>query len=148
VSPEIQELWERALRALQTADELVDRDSDASSSRAYYAAFYAVSALLALEGQSYSKHTAVERAVHRDFVKTGKFPPEVGAAFSWLANLRYTADYGGSEHAETGDAGQAATAHIWKQRPIIPRYSPLSADMRRICGYEPLSGDTRHIRRP
>jgi uncharacterized protein (UPF0332 family) len=85
----------------------VGRDPDASSSRAYYAAFYAVSALLASEGQSYSKHTAVERAVHRDLVKSGKISVEAGAAFSWLANLRYTADYGGSEHAESGDAGQA-----------------------------------------
>ncbi|MFY9820678.1 MAG: HEPN domain-containing protein [Thermoanaerobaculia bacterium] len=81
MSPEVQELWERALRALQTAEDLVDRDPDASSSRAYYAAFYAVSALLALDGQSYSKHTAVERAVHRDYVKPGRFSVEVGAAF-------------------------------------------------------------------
>jgi len=72
VSPEIQELWQRALQAVQTAEDLVDRDPDASSSSAYYAAFYAVSALLALDGQSYSKHTAVERAVHRDYVRTGK----------------------------------------------------------------------------
>src|SRR5436305_3384083 len=39
------------------------------------------------------------------------------------------------------------TRHIWRQCPIVPGYGPLSADMRRICGYEPLSGDTRHIRR-
>jgi uncharacterized protein (UPF0332 family) len=107
VTSEVQELWERALQALQTAEDLVNRDPDASSSRAYYAAFYAVSALLAVDGQSYSKHTAVERAVHRDYVKAGRFSVEVGAAFSWLANLRSTADYGGSEHAEAGDAGQA-----------------------------------------
>jgi uncharacterized protein (UPF0332 family) len=107
VNPEVQDYWERALQALQTAEDLVDRDPDAASSRAYYAAFYATSALLALEGQSYAKHTAIERAVHRDLVKTGKWPAAVGAAFSWLANLRHTADYGGGEHAEAGDAGEA-----------------------------------------
>ena len=66
MSPEVLDYWARALQALRTAEELVDRDPDASSSRAYYAAFYAVSALLAFEQVSHSKHTAIERAVHRD----------------------------------------------------------------------------------
>jgi uncharacterized protein (UPF0332 family) len=60
--------------------------------------------LLAFEQVSYSKHTAVERAVHRDLVKPGRWSEELGAAFSWLANLRYTADYGGSEHVHKEDA--------------------------------------------
>lgn len=107
MNPEALELWKRALQALQTAEELVDRDSDASSSRAYYAAFFAVSALLLLEGQGFAKHTAIERAVHRDLVKPGRWPVEAGAAFSWLANLRYTADYGGAEHAQPTEAGEA-----------------------------------------
>jgi uncharacterized protein (UPF0332 family) len=47
VTPEVADYWARAIQALQTAESLVDRDPDASSSRAYYAAFYAVSALLA-----------------------------------------------------------------------------------------------------
>jgi uncharacterized protein (UPF0332 family) len=132
VNPEVRDLWERAVQAFQTAEALVDRDPDASSSRAYYAAFYAVSALLALEGQSYSKHTAVERAVHRDLVKTGKLTVEVGASFSWLANLRYTADYGGSEHAEAGDAGQAvekAGLILKAVREAAPEVFPLSMEM-------------------
>ena len=82
----------------------MDRDPDASSSRAYYAAFYAVSALLAFEQRSFSKHTAIERAVHRDLVKARIWSVEQGAAFSWLANLRYTADYGGGEHVQSEDA--------------------------------------------
>jgi uncharacterized protein (UPF0332 family) len=104
VSPEILDYWARAAQALRTAESLADRDPDASSSRAYYAAFYAVSALLAFEQVSLSKHTAIERAVHRDLVKPGKWTVELGAAFSWLANLRYTADYGGSQHVQTEDA--------------------------------------------
>jgi hypothetical protein len=107
VNLEALEFWKRALQAFQTAEELVDRDPDASSSRAYYAAFFAVSARLALEGQGFVKHTAIERAVHRDLVKTGEWPAEVGAAFSWLANLRYTADYGGATHAQPAEAREA-----------------------------------------
>lgn len=84
-------------------------DPDASASRAYYAVFYGVSALLAFEQRSFVnvKHTGVERAVHRDFVKTGLWPAEVGAAFSWLVNLRYTGDYGGEEHVQPEDARAA-----------------------------------------
>jgi uncharacterized protein len=115
VNPEALEFWKRALQALQTAEELVDRDPDASSSRAYYAAFFAVSALLTLEGRGFAKHTAIERAVHRDLVKTGKWPVEAGAAFSWLANVRYTADYGGVDHVQPPDARQA----VAKARSIL-----------------------------
>jgi len=115
VSAEALDFWQRALQALQTAEELLDRDPDASSSRAYFAAFFAVSALLSLEGSGFVKHTAVERAVHRDLVKTGRWPVETGAAFSWLANLRYTADYGGVDHARPLDAKQA----VEKARSIL-----------------------------
>lgn len=107
MTPEALDFWQRALQAVQTAEELVDRDPDASSSRAYYAAFYAISALFALEGQDFVKHTAVERAVHRDLVRTGRWPVDAGAAFSWLANLRFTADYGGSDHVQPADARRA-----------------------------------------
>ncbi|HYN21903.1 MAG TPA: HEPN domain-containing protein [Thermoanaerobaculia bacterium] len=104
MNPEIVDLWKRALQALQTSESLVESDPDAASSRAYYASFYAVSALLALQGQGFTKHTAVERAVHRDLVKPGLWPVEVGSAFSWLANLRYTGDYGGQQHVLPEDA--------------------------------------------
>jgi uncharacterized protein (UPF0332 family) len=83
---------------------LVESDPDASASRAYYAAFYAVSALFAFQEQSFKKHTALERAVHRDLVKPGLWPVEAGAAFSWLANARHTGDYGGREHVLPADA--------------------------------------------
>jgi len=39
--------------------------------RMYYAAFYAVSAVLADEGITYGKHAAVRASVNRDLVKTG-----------------------------------------------------------------------------
>jgi uncharacterized protein (UPF0332 family) len=88
-------------------EALAESDPDASASRAYYAAFYAVSALLAFQGVSLAKHTAIERAVHRDLVRTGLWAVEVGAGFSWLATLRYTGDYGGEEHVQPEDARAA-----------------------------------------
>jgi len=85
----------------------VEEDPDASASRSYYAAFYAVSALLAFDQRSFAKHTAVERAVHRDLVKPGIWPVEAGAAFSWLVTLRTTGDYGGEHHVQPEDARAA-----------------------------------------
>lgn len=107
MTPEIADLWQRALQALRTAERLVEDDPDASASRSYYAAFYAASALLAFDQHSFAKHTAVERAVHRDLVKPGIWAVEVGAAFSWLVTLRSTGDYGGEEHVQPEDAKAA-----------------------------------------
>ena len=104
MTPEIENYWMRALQALQTAETLAESDPDAAASRAYYAAFYAVSALLAFKGISFSKHTAIERTVHRDLVRAGLWPMELGAGFSWLATLRYTGDYGGEDHVQPEDA--------------------------------------------
>jgi uncharacterized protein len=82
VIPEIADLWRRARQALETAGLLADRDPDAAASRAYYAAFYAVSALLAFDQRSFRKHSAVERAVHRDLVKNGIWSSEVAASLA------------------------------------------------------------------
>lgn len=104
MTPEVSDYWNRAVQALRTSEALMESDPDASGSRAYYAAFYAVSALFAFQQQSFTKHTALERAVHRDLVKPGLWPVEAGAAFSWLASIRYTGDYGGREHVLPDDA--------------------------------------------
>jgi len=107
VSPEVLDWWTRALTALATARGLVDADPDASASRAYYSAFYAVSALFAAQGRTFRKHKEVEIAVHRDLVKAGKWREDVGAAFSWLSSLRQTGDYGGTLHVSTDEAREA-----------------------------------------
>lgn len=107
MTPEVSDYWQRAMQALRTAEALVESDPDASASRAYYAAFHGVSALFAAQRQTFTKHTALESAVHRDLVKPGLWPVDAGAAFSWLANLRYTGDYGGQEHVLPEDARAA-----------------------------------------
>jgi uncharacterized protein (UPF0332 family) len=83
-------------------------DPDSAASRAYYAAYYAVKALLTFEGKTFRKHTAVEAAVHRDLVRTGRWSVELGEDFSDLAKMRATADYGSIMHATPDDAKAAA----------------------------------------
>jgi len=123
VNADVLDLWQRALRSLQTARELCDRDPDAAASRAYYAAFYAVSAFFALEGKAFSKHTAIVAAVHRDLVKAGRLPAEFGEAFSALSALRATGDYGGPRHVNATDA-QAAVSQAESILAAIRGISP------------------------
>lgn len=56
---------ERADTNLQVARELLDKDYyDVSASRAYYAAFYAASALLLNKGIDTSKHSGAIALIH------------------------------------------------------------------------------------
>lgn len=110
MNQEVLDLWGRALRAVQTAGGWADQDPDAAASRAYYAAYYAVSAWFAFQERTFRKHSALEAAVHRDLVKSGMWSKQMGAAYSWLASLRQTGDYGGETHVTTQEAQAAVTA--------------------------------------
>lgn len=90
--------WQRAHRTLATARQLAHTDPDSAASRAYYAAFHAVTALFALRGQAFSKHSGVRAALHRDLIRTGKWAEDLGRAYDLLMDLRETADYGGLTH--------------------------------------------------
>jgi uncharacterized protein (UPF0332 family) len=108
-------LWERALGSLHAAEVLAAQEPDSCASRAYYAAFNAVSALFALSDRAFRKHNAVEAAVHRDLVKAGKWSESLGADYSWLVSIRDTGDYGGEERVTAADAKLASC----KARGII-----------------------------
>lgn len=101
------DLWERAKKALTVAKAVLTLDPDSAASRAYYAAFFAVSARFALEGKSFTKHSAVEAAVHRDLVKTGKWPMGLGQGYSRLAEVRSIGDYGELEHVSESRSAEA-----------------------------------------
>lgn len=87
-------LWKRATEALEAARHVLSVSADAAASRAYYAAFYAVSALFALQGRRFRKHSALEAAVHHDLVRPGTWPVELGQQFSDLVAARKAGDYG------------------------------------------------------
>ena len=102
--------WQRALRSLKTARMLLGVDPDAAASRAFYAAFYAVSGFMRLEQKEFSRHSALEIAIHRDLVKTGRWSAERGADYTFLRRLRATGDYGGPTHVTEEDANAALGA--------------------------------------
>jgi uncharacterized protein (UPF0332 family) len=105
---EISSNLERAGTNLQVARELLDKEYyDVSASRAYYAAFYASSALLLNEGMDTSKHSGVIALIHQHFVKNGKLNKEQGKNLNWLFELRSVGDYGVSLHVTQQDAQRA-----------------------------------------
>lgn len=110
---EISANLERAETNLQVARELLGKGYyDVSASRAYYAAFYAASALLLHAGLDTGKHSGVIALVHQHFVKNGKLAKEQGRNLNWLFELRSVGDYGVSLHVDMDDARRAvSTAH-------------------------------------
>jgi uncharacterized protein (UPF0332 family) len=70
---------ERADASIRAAEELASGGYyDFAASRAYYAAFYAATALLLSEELEFGKHSGVVAAVHQKFVKTGKLDARYG----------------------------------------------------------------------
>jgi uncharacterized protein (UPF0332 family) len=104
------DLWTRARNALKSAELLVNVSADDAASRAYYAAFHAVSAAFALRDQTFRRHGAVRAAVHREWVKTGIWSVDLGADFDAIWELRDMGDYGGRQHVATEDAVAAVEA--------------------------------------
>ena len=105
---EINANLERADDSMQVTKDLLEKGHyDIAASRAYYAAFYASSALLLGKNIDPSKHSGVISAIHREFVKTGKLAVEKGKNLNWLFELRGVGDYGVIIHVTEGEAIRA-----------------------------------------
>ena len=99
---------ERAEKSIQAATELAASGFyDFAASRAYYAAFYAATAVLLDEGLEFSKHSRVIASIHQRLVKTGKLDKEQGKELNWLFELRNVGDYGVTIHVSQQDAERA-----------------------------------------
>lgn len=85
---------ERAKETIEEAKTLFDAGHiNAFVNRLYYACFYAVSALLLTKGFSTSKHGYLRSLMHRELIKTGTIPGELGSHFDLLFNNRQKGDY-------------------------------------------------------
>lgn len=95
---ELQELVTyRLQRAMETLEEARVMESiehwNACANRLYYAAFYAVSALLIKDGLSTKKHSGIKSLFNRHYVKVGKVSKEKGRLYNRLFDLRQEGDY-------------------------------------------------------
>ena len=61
--------------------------------RIYYSMYYAVQALLAIKGKSFSKHGQVKGYFNREFVKSGRLPKELGRLYNKAFEYRQKFDY-------------------------------------------------------
>ena len=86
---EIQSNLNRAEDSVEAARKLaLEGYFDFAASRAYYAAFYAATALLLREGMEFGKHSAVIAAIHQHFIRPGRLKKQFGKDLNWLFELR------------------------------------------------------------
>jgi uncharacterized protein (UPF0332 family) len=102
--PEITANLQRAETNPHAAKDLLDKEYfDIAAARAYYAAFYAASALLLSQGVDTNKHSGVIGLVHQHFVKTGKLDQEQGKSLNWFYGICGVVDCGVSVHVASGE---------------------------------------------
>lgn len=91
---ESEALWRRALESFGAAGRELPFSPNVAAGRAYYAAFYAVSAHFALSGVLFNSHEAVEISFHKELVKPGLVPKEFSELWKGLKKARQIGDYG------------------------------------------------------
>ena len=85
---------EMAEERLDSSKVLLEAGSYKDSiGRSYYAMFTAVRALLAMEGQDFSKHAGVIAYFQKEFVKTGKVDRKYSKYISQAFQIRNNTDY-------------------------------------------------------
>jgi len=97
----------KAKEALEEASILLEKGHfDASINRSYYACFYAANALLRESEVELTKHSAVEAALGRLFVKKGLLEKKFHRMFIDLRSAREEADYNVLKTFTKEDASQ------------------------------------------
>lgn len=103
----VRELLEKSAKSIGAAEVLLRDDyPDFAASRAYYAMFYAVEALLLSRELSFSKHSAVIAAFGKHFVKTGEFDARFHRSLLEAFDVRNAGDYGAVNAVSAEKAGQ------------------------------------------
>jgi uncharacterized protein len=106
----------RGSEALESAELLLQAGKFAdATSRAYYAALHYVRALLLTEGEEPITHRGVQRLLARDFVRRGRFDPNLARTFSSLEKFRLDADYA----SETVATAEGANRDVEVARAIV-----------------------------
>jgi len=91
---QLRDICSKADRALAAASgHMTAGDYDFAASRAYYAAFYSIEAILLTQELVFSKHSGVIAAFNQHFVKTAVFPKEFSKRIARLFRERQIGDY-------------------------------------------------------
>ncbi len=85
---------ERSKETLEDAKLLAEKHRwNSAINRLYYAAYYAVIALLLKENYKSTTHNGAKTQFSEQFIKTGLFPKEYGRIYSQLFTWRQKGDY-------------------------------------------------------
>ena len=85
---------EKSKEAIKAAEILLKSEMlSFSMNRVYYSMFYAVQALLAVDGVSFSKHGQVKGYFNRELIKTKILPKELGQTYNKAFEYRQKFDY-------------------------------------------------------
>ena len=92
---EVIAFWlERSDEALDSALSELDAGRLAFAvNRAYYACFYALSAVLLADGRKYVKHSGVRAALHHQLIRSGRLEPSWGRVYDRVYENRHRGDY-------------------------------------------------------
>lgn len=89
--------------------------------RSYYAVFYAVRAVLALENVDFKRHKDVVAYFNKEFVATGKFSGEMGRRLARLKMKREESDYDDFFIASENEA-ETQIRSVGYMLPLIKEY--------------------------
>jgi len=96
---DVQELMDKAVRSLKTAENILkDGEVDFAGSRAYYAMFYVAEALLLQRDLSFSSHSAVTSNFGKEFARTGTLSPKFHNYLIKAQDRRNIGDYAIGTH--------------------------------------------------
>ena len=85
---------EKAARTMEQANNIIPlKYWELVANRMYYAAYYAVSALLIADRHTAKTHEGNIRIFGLEYVKEGRVPVEMGKLYNKLFTLRLTGDY-------------------------------------------------------
>jgi len=99
MKPEVEELMDKAVRSLKTAEKILkDGEFDFAGSRAYYAMFYVAEALLLQRNLSFSSHSAVTSNFGKEFARTGTLNPKFHNYLIKSQDRRNIGDYAIGTH--------------------------------------------------
>jgi len=85
--------WDKADSLEAARRDLAAQSFSFAINRAYYAVFYAVSALLLEEGRRFHKHSGVRATFNQHLVKTGRVARKHGDLYNRLFRDRQEGDY-------------------------------------------------------
>ena len=85
----------KAKETLETARMIFNEGKDFTSAnnRAYYAIFYAIRAVLAIEEVDFKRHKHVLAYFNKEYVNKEKFPKKIGRKISQAQRIREDSDY-------------------------------------------------------